>query len=54
VTLVTSDNSNVRHLAELQRTKFRDPAFIELNGPSHFIPQEAPDEVAQIILHGLK
>ena len=50
VTLVTSDNSNVRYLAELQRTRFRNPAFIELKGPSHFIPQEVPDDVVRIVL----
>ncbi len=51
VTLVTSDNSNVRHLAQLQRPRYRRCQYIELHGPSHFIPQEVPDEVARIVLN---
>jgi pimeloyl-ACP methyl ester carboxylesterase len=53
VTLVTSDNSNVRQLALLQRPRYRRCTFIELQGPTHFIPQEVPDEVAGIILNAL-
>jgi len=53
VTLVTSDNSNVRHLALLQQSHYRRCTFIDLQGPTHFIPQEIPDEVAQIILKRL-
>jgi len=50
VTLVTSDNSNVRHLALLQRPRYPRCTFIDLMGPTHFIPQEVPDEVVTIIL----
>jgi hypothetical protein len=53
VTLVTSDNSNVRQLALLQRDRYRRCTFIDLQGPTHFIPQEVPDEVAEIILGSL-
>jgi pimeloyl-ACP methyl ester carboxylesterase len=53
VTLVTSDNSNVRYLAELQRTRFRHCDYIELHGPSHFIPQEVPDDVVTIVFEAL-
>ncbi len=53
VTLVTSDHSNVRHLALLQRDRYRRCTFIDLSGPSHFIPQEVPDEVAGIVLNAL-
>ncbi len=54
ITLVTSDNSNVRHLALLQRPKYRRCTFVDLKGPTHFIPQEVPDEVARIILQSLR
>ncbi len=53
ITLVTSDNSNVRQLALLQRPRYKRCTFIDLQGPTHFIPQEVPDEVAAIILHSL-
>jgi len=53
ITLVTSDNSNVRHLALLQRPHYKHCTFIDLAGPTHFIPQEIPDEVAAIILKSL-
>lgn len=53
VTLVTSENSNVRMLAELQRARFRHCRYIDLRGPSHFIPQEVPDEIVKIVLENL-
>lgn len=50
VTLVTSDNSNVRQMALAQRELFPNPTFVDLTGPSHFIPQEVPDKVVQLAL----
>lgn len=49
VTLVTSDRSDVRMLAELQRNRFKQCTFVQLEGPSHFIPQEQPGTVATLI-----
>lgn len=53
VTLVTSDNSNVRGMVLLQKDRFPNPAFIDLQGPSHFIPQEAPQPILDLALERL-
>lgn len=53
VTLVTSDNSNVRYMALLQKERFPNPTFVDLEGPSHFIPQEAPDTIVGLALDRL-
>ena len=51
--LITSDGSNVRALAELQREKFRDPEYRVIEGANHFIPQEKPEVIADLILEWL-
>jgi pimeloyl-ACP methyl ester carboxylesterase len=51
IALVTSDNSNVHALIELQHERLGPHEYIELEGPSHFIPQEIPETVAEIILN---
>ena len=53
VTLVTSDNSNVRYLALMQQPLYKRCTLIDLVGPTHFIPQEIPDEIAKMILERL-
>lgn len=54
VTLVTSEDSNVKMLAEIQSKGYTNlKEFIILKECSHFIPQEKPDEVAAIILKAL-
>lgn len=54
VTLVTAENSHVRILAELQRERFSRVDFRLIGDCSHFIPQEKPDEIAALIIEGLK
>ncbi len=49
-TLITADKSNVRTLAELQNTLLSGHEFHILEGVSHFIPQEVPEEIVQIAL----
>ena len=46
---VTSDKSNVREMVLLQRPKLPDAEIIDIEGASHFIPQERPEEIAEII-----
>lgn len=53
VTLVTSDKSNVRGMAVLQRERFPQPEWVELNGASHFIPQECPQPIIDLALRRL-
>ncbi len=53
VILVTSRNSNVHQMAELQKSHYRNPTYIELDGPSHFIPQEVPTEIIELALSHL-
>ena len=53
VTLVTSDNSNVRQMALLQKDRFPNPHFIDIAGPSHFLPQEVPQTILDIALSRL-
>lgn len=50
ITLVTSDNSNVRPMALLQKDQFPNPEFVDLQGPSHFIPQEVPKDIVCLAL----
>lgn len=50
VTLVTAENSDVRALAELQRTLFPKVDFRVIPDCSHFIPQEKPREILTLIL----
>lgn len=54
VTLVTAENSNVRILAELLRPRFSNVDFRLIDNCGHFMPQEKPDEIAALILEGLK
>ncbi len=49
VRLVSADGSDVRNLAELQKDRFRNVDFALLQGATHFIPQEKPDEIAALI-----
>lgn len=46
---VTATESNVKPMIELQRPALISAEFIEIEGASHFIPQERPDEVAEIL-----
>lgn len=50
ITLVTSENSNVRGLVELQREKFSNFTFHVIEDAGHFIPQEKPEAVVELIL----
>ena len=50
ITLITSDNSNVHQLIKLQHQQLGPHEYIELEGPSHFIPQEIPETITDIIL----
>ena len=54
VTLVTSDNSNVRFMPLMQKDRFPNPDFHDLEGPSHFIPQEVPDQILDLALAKLR
>ena len=47
--LITADQSNVRYLPELQRAQLPNARFHEFEGVTHFIPQERPVEVAQLV-----
>lgn len=47
--LVTGTGSNTRMLAELQRERMKDAEFLLMEDTSHFIPQERPDEVVELI-----
>lgn len=53
VTLITSDNSNVRQMALMQKDRFPNAHFIDLTGPSHFIPQEVPRTIVDLALSRL-
>ena len=53
VTLVTADGSDVRVLAEAQRTRFSNVEYIVPEGCGHFMPQEQPAAVASIALKAL-
>ena len=46
---VTGAKSNVRQIIELQRAGLVDSNFVELPDTTHFIPQERPVEVIDII-----
>ena len=50
VLLVTSEHSNVRHLPEAQRARFRNVRYHVIDDATHFIPQEKPEEVTQLVL----
>jgi pimeloyl-ACP methyl ester carboxylesterase len=52
--LVTSDASDVRHLALAQKPRFPDAQFRQISGASHFIPQEKPDLVAELLIEWLR
>lgn len=54
VCLVTGEHSNVARMAEMQRERFRSVEYHVLAGAGHFIPQEKPDEVTQLILDWLE
>ncbi len=49
VMLVTGEQSNVRQLVEAQRQLLPSAPFIDFPQTTHFIPQERPAEVAQLI-----
>ncbi len=46
---VTASESNVKAMIELQRPALASAEYIEIEGASHFIPQERPEEVAEIL-----
>ncbi|HIA46416.1 MAG TPA: alpha/beta hydrolase [Candidatus Hydrogenedentes bacterium] len=46
---VTATESNVKAMIELQRPALASAEYIEIEGASHFIPQERPKEVADIL-----
>lgn len=50
VLLATGEESNVRPLAEAQAERLPGRALRVLAGVSHFIPQEAPEETARLLL----
>lgn len=48
--LVTSDGSNVRPMVDLQKERLKNCQFHIVEDASHFIPQEKPQEIVQLIL----
>ena len=53
ILLVTGETSDVRHLAELQRPHLPHAEFHVMPDTGHFIPQERPNETAQLLLEWL-
>lgn len=54
VVLATSTESNVRALAEFQKDRFsRLAEYVVFENCSHFIPQERPTEVVDLVLRSL-
>lgn len=51
--LVTGDISNVRITVEMQRDRFTEVQFHIIEDASHFIPQEHPAQIAQLIIDWL-
>jgi len=52
-TLVTGEHSNVKHMIDIQRDRMPNNDFQEIPQASHFIPQEYPQEIADIISNRL-
>jgi pimeloyl-ACP methyl ester carboxylesterase len=52
--LLTGDQSNVRPLISMQQERIANAVLHTLPGVSHFIPQEAPEETARILLAWLR
>ena len=53
VTLITGDSSDLKPLAEMQKDRFPNVEYMVMPHASHFIPQEYPREIANIILDNL-
>ncbi|MEX2015278.1 MAG: alpha/beta hydrolase, partial [Candidatus Hydrogenedentales bacterium] len=49
VLLVTGDKSDTRNLVQLQRPRIPNVRFHQMPDTGHFIPQERPDETAQLL-----
>lgn len=49
LTHVSGTESNVKALIDLQRTALSSAKVIDIEGASHFIPQEYPGEVSEIL-----
>jgi pimeloyl-ACP methyl ester carboxylesterase len=54
VALITGDRSDLKPLAEMQKKRFPNVEYMEMPNASHFIPQECPQEIANIISDKLK
>lgn len=53
ISLVTADKSNLYPLVQAQHGQFRPHAYTVLEGVSHFIPQERPDDTVRLLLEHL-